>query len=105
MSNKFLIGIGTAFFFVFVLGIAAVVGINTMSEQTTVINDVATTKPAGPALSASPSLAPEVQSQGQPVPVEKTAVSPQTLSPATPVPVLDSDLAQLAAAVKLGGSN
>jgi len=34
MSNKFLIGIGAAFFCVFALGIAAVMGITSMTGQT-----------------------------------------------------------------------
>jgi len=107
MSNKFLIAVGTAFFFVFVMGIAAVVSVNLMNEQTTVASQQATTQPAEAPLPVSPALAP--QSGGQPTSMVSTsvkaAVSPQNSYPPVPVPVLDSDLVKLAAAVKLGAAN
>jgi hypothetical protein len=105
MTNKFLIGIGVSFLFVFALGIAAVVGINSLSEQTTVISDPATTKPAIAFLPAPPSLVPEAQAQDQPAPVVSPVLPTAAFPAVIPVPVLDSDLASLAAAVKLGGSN
>src|SRR5229473_2178836 len=83
MSNKFLIGIGVAFFFVFVLGIAAVVGIHSITGQAMVASQPATV--ASPAVTT----------------VVSAPVSPQ----AVPTTVLDSDLARLAVAVKLGKAN
>jgi len=102
MSNKFLIGIGTAFFFVFVLGIGAVMSINSMSGQP---SHPATTKAAEP---SSDSSQVEVQSVEQPAPAAAPVANAPAVAPsssaAVPVTVHDSDLAMLASAVKLGGT-
>jgi len=107
MSNKFLIGIGAAFFFVFVLGIAAVVGIHSITGQTMVASQPAAATPAEPSLPASPAVAPESPEQPVPAvsPAVTTAVSAPVSPQAVPVPVLDSDLVRLAEAVRLGKAN
>jgi hypothetical protein len=96
MTNKFLIGIALAFFFVFILGVGAVVGISHMTEQTAVSPPPTTTTP-------------EVQSPEQPAPPVSprliTVAAPPSSLQAAPITVLNSDLDRLAAAVKLGEAN
>jgi len=96
MTNKFLIGSALAFFSVFILGIGAVVSISNMTEQTAVSPSPTTTTP-------------EVQSPKQPGPPVSprliTAAEPPSSLQAAPIPVLNSDLDRLAAAVKLGEAN
>ena len=109
MNTRFLIVIGVAFLLVFVCGVAAVVGINSISEQTvasTQVTPVTTTKSAQSSDAVSPlsSLkveAPEPARAGTSPAIPTVVVS----HPTTPMPVLDSDLVQLAAAVKLSGTN
>jgi hypothetical protein len=108
MTNKFLIGIALAFFSVFILGVGAVVGISRMTEQTAVSPPLTTTGPEG-STGAGPSQPPEVQSLEQPAPPVSpspiTAAAPPSSLQAIPIPVLNSDLDRLAAAVKLGEAN
>jgi hypothetical protein len=105
MTNKFLIGIGAAFFSVFVLAVASVVSINSMTEQR---SRPATTKPAAPSLLASPGTEAQPM-EPPPAPVAspdiKTAGSPQISPPGAVATVQDSDLQKLADAVKLGRTN
>lgn len=105
MTNKFLVGVGAAFFAVFALGIAAVVGISNLT--TTQTSPLARTKPAEVAPPASPSPTSAVQTLDQPAPVialTSSVVSSQVSHGSLPI-VHDSDLAQLASEVKLGQAN
>jgi hypothetical protein len=106
MSHRFLIGIGVAFFAVLAFGVAAVVGVTAMSEsagtssQTITSASVVTT--ADPTPAAAPALQPRVAADPTP-----RAASPALPNAAhdTGVTVQDSDIAQLADAVKLGRTN
>ena len=106
MSPRFLIGICVAFFAVLALGFAAVVGVTAMSESPGTSGQVASTAPNA----TTPDLSPMVSSVPQP----RLAATPQLAKEAPPLQnagqstglaVQDSDIAQLAAAVKLGTTN
>jgi hypothetical protein len=102
MSNKFLIGIGAAFLAVFIFGFAAVVGVNTTSNSSQQAMAKPTQTPAP--VASTPSFAAQAPVPDA-SPAPKTEVTFSTLSPAAALPVQDSDLQKLAAAVKLGQTN
>jgi hypothetical protein len=105
MNTRFLVGIGVAFALVFIGGVAAVVGVNSVADRPSVIDvsPVPSSAPE-PAIAPAPAVAdslaalPNPAAASQPIPAQATG-------PLTPQPVLDADLAQLAAAVKLGASS
>jgi len=106
MSPKFLIGVGVAFFGVLALGIAAVVGVTTMSESSTASTSQAQVAASAP-VAAAPAPIPAAPSAPQ-QPAAATS-TPASATPAAQSPVIgsavtvqDSDIAQLASAVKLG---
>jgi len=107
MNDKFFIGIGAAFFLVFFLGIAVVMGFEMVTDQP---SHLTAAKPADKPLPVASSLppAPEVQTPAPSAELTLAAQptpSPLIVQPANPTPVADSDLVQLAEAVNLGGTN
>jgi hypothetical protein len=103
MSHRFFIGIGVAFFAILALGVAAVVGVSAMSDSANIASKPATIAPI--------SAAPESVAETTPEP-EQLRATPPSLRPNSPMQssviatgytVQDSDIGQLAAAVKLGG--
>ncbi|MEJ0000141.1 MAG: hypothetical protein WDO13_13810 [Verrucomicrobiota bacterium] len=104
MSNRFLIGIGIAFVVIFGIGFAAVIGITSLTDEVTVADYAQTQKPVDASVSTAvaPSFAPFT------APAAQHEASATTEVRGTPIVgsqiVLDTDLAKLAAAVKLGGS-
>lgn len=105
MSNRFLIGIAAAFFAVFAIGIGAVVGIAHMSDQTT-ISDVSSSTSAETTRASTAAFVPFSPKLQDP----ESATSPVVQAPApvgdagkpTGIVVTDSDINQLADAVRLG---
>ncbi len=108
MSHKFLIGVGAAFLLVFAGGIAAVVSMSSLSDVSNRPSQAAAPPSPRPA-PALVSLAPEANSSLTAAPVVTPAPKPESsaLVSSTDAPklVLDSDLAKLADAVKLGKTN
>lgn len=106
MSPRFLIGICVAFFGVLALGVAAVVGVTAMSESPGASGKVAAaptvTTALEPALAVS--AAPQTVVAATPAPPSVIPTAP-TAPPSTGVVVQNSDIDQLANAVKLGTSN
>jgi hypothetical protein len=105
MSPKFLIGVGVAFFGVLVLGIAAVVSVTTMSESSTASSQVVSNPPIATASDPAPTpAAPFAPQQSAAATPNSASATPAAQSSAigSAVTVQDSDIAQLASAVKLG---
>ena len=99
MTTRFLIGIGLAFALVFIGGICAVVSINSVTNRVAVTDETVPDKaaPAPVTVSDAPVSLPK--------PSEAPPQTPLAAAPVVPVTVLDSDLANLAAAVKLGATS
>lgn len=106
MSPKFLIGIGAAFFGVLALGVAAVVGVTAMSESPASPGQVVLTPPVAATLDPNPTVPslPQPRLAATPHLISATPAM-QNAGQATGLAVQDSDIAQLAAAVKLGTTN
>lgn len=101
MNNKFLIGIGAAFVLVFAGGIAAVVGITSMTDHVTVSEYQTVAKTPEVVVPSEPKptfarFSPEVEP-----PAEQSGVAAATTTP-VPVAVNDADLLQLADSIQLG---
>ena len=99
MSNRFLIGMALAFALVFIGGIAAVIGINSVTDRVSITDVPADKVVAAPVSTPPPDTAP------LPNPAAARPAAPATTGPVTPYVVLDSDLDKLARAVKLGATS
>jgi hypothetical protein len=105
MSNKFLIGLGLAFALVFLGAIAAVVGITSATDRVIMVDDSPPARPAGSASVADSAPAPAPLAASVDVRPWPAAGATPASAAAVAVTVDDSDLAALAAAVKLGASS
>ena len=104
MSNKFLIGIAAAFFAVFAIGVGAIVGITRLSDETT-ISDVSASTPAETSHVPTPAFVPfepKVQSVDESTASAGITATPAETGKPTGIVVSNSDIDQLATAVKLG---
>jgi len=104
MNSRFLMGLGLAFALVFVCGLAAVLSVNSMTDRVSVTS-VPAVKQGAPSVVSAP-----VTAIATPVSLPNPAAAAAPVAGAAPAgstgyTVLDSDLANLAAAVKLGATS